>query len=96
MNKDISPEPRVQPIVPIRVVKPTRVYDLPTDFVSMFFCLSDELIAWPSDVQVWGGKAPQHQYALDQLRSEARSHPAGFNSPIVLRLIEEVLKAVKG
>ncbi len=66
-----------------------------TDFVTLFHVASDFRIPWPSEVEAWGDKAPANRHLLKRIRAEV-DHPAPGSSTLMLRLIDELLKAVNG
>ncbi len=65
----------------------------PVDFVTLFHVASDPKLEWPKAVEAWGAQSPANQHLLNRIRIET-SHPTGGS--MLLRLVDELLKAVNG
>lgn len=68
----------------------TAPVEPPVDFATLLWIATDPKREWPKAVQAWADKAPQNQSMLREAKG------AGTMSGLLLRLIDEVLKAVNG
>ncbi len=67
----------------------------PVDFATIYYAACDPKAEWPQAVQTWGDAAPAHKHVLDAIRFGA-NHQTGGSAPMLLAMIQELLKAVNG
>ncbi len=70
--------------------------DASVDFATLFHTASDPNLPWPKPVEAWGAKNSANGFVLERIRSEVHAHLAGVGAPLVLTLIDEVLKGING
>ncbi len=65
------------------------------DFIVLYHAVCDLKVEWPESVMEWGVKSPANKHVLDRLEMEG-NHQTGGSPALMMRLIDEVLKAVNG
>ncbi len=68
---------------------------LAVDFVTLYHAACEPNVPWPKAVLAWADKTAANTYLLDRIEV-ATSHPTGGSPIVLLRLLDELLKAVNG